>query len=59
MTNTGKKRRATNDPVVKPKTIIDYNKGMGGVDRMDQQLASFPLMCRYIKAYKKIFFYLI
>ena len=59
MTNTGKKRRTTNDPLVKPKAVIDYNKGMGGVDRMDQQLASFPLMRRYVKAYKKIFFYLL
>ena len=59
MTNTGKKRRTTNDPLVKPKAVIDYNKGMGGVDRMDQQLASFTLMRRYVKAYKKIFFYLL
>lgn len=31
---------------------------MGGGDREGQQLASFPLMRRYAKSYKKVFFYI-
>jgi hypothetical protein len=31
---------------------------VNAVDRQDQQLSSFPLMRRYAKGYKKIFFYL-
>lgn len=27
----------------------------GGMDRMDQQLTSYPITCCYLKAYKKIF----
>lgn len=42
--------------VVKPKLAIDYNNGMNGVDRHEQVLASFPVVRRYAKSYKKIFF---
>jgi hypothetical protein len=31
---------------------------MNAVDMQDHQLSSFPLMSRYAKGYKKIFFYL-
>jgi hypothetical protein len=58
MTDTGKNDYKTGNPILKPKAVIDYNRGMGGVDRNDQCLASFPLMRRYSKGYKKIFFYL-
>lgn len=52
-------RQRRNTEVEKPKCIVDYNKGMLAVDRQDQVLASFPLMRRYIKGYRKIFFYLL
>jgi len=41
----------------KPKCILKYNKGMGGIDRQDQMLACFPIM-RVIKEYRKLFFYM-
>jgi hypothetical protein len=44
---------------MKPKPVVDYNKGMGGVDKMDQQIASYPLMRRCTKGYKNIFFYIL
>ncbi|XP_040071775.2 piggyBac transposable element-derived protein 4 [Ixodes scapularis] len=56
LTDTGKQRK-DNQPILKPQVVLDYNRGMGGVDREDQQLASFPIMRRYAKGYKKIFFY--
>lgn len=42
----------------KPNCVIDYNKGMGGIDLNDQMLACFPIMRKYIKGYKKLFFYM-
>lgn len=53
--DTGKKRHKENEPVLKPRVVQDYNKEMGGTDRQDQQLASFPIMQRYAKGYKKFF----
>lgn len=58
VTDSGKKGRQNGLPVLKPQVVLDYNRGMGGVDREDQQLASFPIMRRYAKGYKKIFFYI-
>ena len=46
------------NPTWKPKCIVEYNKGMIGVDRQDQMLACFPLMRKCMKGYRKIFFYL-
>lgn len=45
-------------PIFKPKCIIDYNMGMIGIDRQDQVLASFPIMRKFVKGYRKIFFYM-
>lgn len=54
----GKRPRRGEQETIKPKTVRDYNNGMLGVDRQDQVLSSFPIMRRSVKAYKKIFFYL-
>ncbi|KAG4074871.1 hypothetical protein HA402_009296 [Bradysia odoriphaga] len=43
----------------KPKCVIEYNRGMGGVDRQDQRLACFPVMRKFLKGYRKIFFYMV
>jgi len=59
MTNMRKINRKTNMPVIKPKVVIDYNNSMNAVDKQDQQLSSFPVMRKYAKGYKKIFFYMI
>lgn len=42
----------------KQKCVIEYNKGMIGIDRQNQMLACFPTMRKYMKGYWKIFFYL-
>jgi hypothetical protein len=57
--NTWKINRKTNMPVIKPKAVLDYNNCMNAVDKQDQQLSSFPVMCKYAKRFKKIFFYMI
>ena len=49
-------KNKNNKIIKKPKAIIDYNNGMGGINLMDQYLANFPTMRRYLKGYKKIFF---
>lgn len=41
----------------KLKCITEYNKGMNGIDLQDQILACYPVMRKYMKGYKKIFFY--
>jgi hypothetical protein len=58
MVDAGKTSMKTGNPVKKPKPVLDYNKDMRDVcDRMDQQFASYPIMCPHLKACK-IFFYL-
>lgn len=53
-----KRKRGSEEEVLKPKCIVEYNKGMNDVDRQDQVLASHPIMRRSMKAYKKIVFIL-
>jgi hypothetical protein len=59
MTNMGKINRKTNMPVIKPKVVIDYNNSMNAVDKQDQQPSSFPVMRKYAKGYRLVFFYVI
>ncbi|XP_017752724.1 PREDICTED: piggyBac transposable element-derived protein 4-like [Eufriesea mexicana] len=54
MTEEGKNQF---DPILKPKSVIEYNKGMIGIDRQDQMLACFPVMRKCTKGYRKVFFY--
>ncbi|XP_054282844.1 piggyBac transposable element-derived protein 4-like [Macrosteles quadrilineatus] len=49
-------RKGIVSEVIKPKSVIEYNKGMLGVDVQDQMLASHPIMRRTIKSYKKTVF---
>ena len=44
--------------IMKPKCILEYNKGMGRIDQQDQMLACFPIMRKYSKGYRKVFFYM-
>ncbi|XP_064118960.1 piggyBac transposable element-derived protein 4-like [Macrobrachium nipponense] len=42
----------------KPKVVVDYNHTMGGVDKLDQNLANYPVpRKRTKKYYKKVFFH--
>lgn len=59
MIEVEKKRwKNNNSPVTKPNVVLEYNDGMDGVDLQDSYLSSFSLMRKYVKSYKKIFFYL-
>jgi hypothetical protein len=56
----GKRKLKTNDCIIKPKPIVNYNKNMDAVDCMDLQLALYPLLHRHVEAYRKIpFIYLL
>jgi len=44
------------NPVLKPTCVLEYNKSMGGVDLMDQQLDSLLVIRKSYKWYKKVFF---
>lgn len=62
MVDTGKRRKLKDgnfENIIKPSCIVDYNKGMGGVDKHDQMLACFPVMRKCVKGYKKMAFYLL
>ena len=41
--------------IQRPVLIFDYNKNMGGVDRMDQMLVYYAIGRKTIKWYKRIF----
>lgn len=63
MTDSGKKAfqkggKSAENNTIKPKCVLEYNHGMGGVDHQDQVLACFPVMRKFVKGYRKIFFYM-
>lgn len=47
-----------NEPVVKPNTIIDYCKYMGGVDVNDQICQYYEVLRKCVKWWKTLFFHL-
>jgi len=53
------KKDKDGNAVMKPTCILDYNKSMGGVDLMDQQLDSLLVIRKSYKWYKKIVFRLL
>ena len=53
-----KKGQVPREEVIKLKCVLEYQRGMGGVDLQDQVTALFPIMRRTVKGYRKIFFYL-
>ncbi|GFV79420.1 tyrosine-protein kinase SYK [Trichonephila clavipes] len=51
--------RSSREEKLKPKIVVDYNDTMGGVDRADQNLASYAIPRKYGKKYyRKIFFHI-
>ena len=58
MVDSGKRNRK-GDAVIKPKCVIDYNRGMKGVDLADQLASSHRSVRKSIKWYKKVFLYLL
>ena len=57
MTEVEKKRQKNNLSVTKPNIVLQFNDGMGEVDRyhQDSYLPSFSLMSKCINIYKKFF----
>jgi len=45
--------------LMKPTAVLDYNRSMGGVDLLDQQLESLKMNRKSYKWYKKLFFRLL
>ena len=58
MVNIQKKHRNGKD-IIKPQCVLSYNKGMGGVDRSDQQASTYQCVRKCLKWYKKLFFYVL
>ena len=58
MKNTGRRDHEGN-VIQKPEAIIYYNKNMGGVDKIDQQLHSVSIIRKTFKWYHKVFFRLL
>ncbi|XP_055924618.1 piggyBac transposable element-derived protein 4-like [Argiope bruennichi] len=54
--DTGKKDRATSNPIMKPECIVEYNKNMGGIDLSDAVIIQYPSFRKTVKWYKKLFF---
>lgn len=53
-------KKPQKNPVLKPKVVVDYNMGMGGVDKADQCMAYYPsIRNQQRKYYKKIFRHLL
>lgn len=45
------------NPSLKPKRVIEYNKGIIGIDWQDQMLVCFLVIKKYAEGYRKLFFY--
>ncbi|KAJ2937132.1 hypothetical protein O0L34_g19441 [Tuta absoluta] len=46
-------------PRAKPQEVVEYNKYMSGVDRVDQMISYYSSPRKTIKWYKKVFFHLL
>lgn len=44
-------------PILKPCTIVQYNKNMGGVDLADQYTATYCFLRKSLKWWRKLFFW--
>ena len=53
------KKDKDGNSIMKPTCVLEYNKCMGGVDLVDQQLDSLLVIRKYYKWYKKVFFRLL
>ena len=59
MVDTGKKDPVTNEPIVKPAAVIDYNTNMRLVDKSDMQIGLVETVRKSVKWYRKLFFHLV
>lgn len=59
MVNTSNPRSAYHDhEVMKPQSVVTYNKSKAGVDKHDQIASYYPLQRKTLKWWKKMFFWL-
>ncbi|KAJ8928450.1 hypothetical protein NQ314_018992 [Rhamnusium bicolor] len=59
MTATGKQDRKIKQDILKPDSVLDYNKNMGAVDRSDMLLSSIESVRKIKKWYRKLCFHLL
>lgn len=52
--DTGKKRKITGEPILKPKCVIMYNNTKKGVDYSDQMTSYYSSLKRGLKWYRKL-----
>ena len=55
----GKKYYQTNEDIVKPQYVHEYNQNMGGVDNVDRQLSITETVRKTMKWYHKLFVHLV
>ncbi|XP_054259553.1 uncharacterized protein LOC128984274 [Macrosteles quadrilineatus] len=53
LVNSGRRNR-TNEPILKPKCVLDYNNVKKGVDYSDQMSSYYTTLRRNLKWYKKV-----
>jgi len=57
--NKGRKDRKTSMEVKKPYAVVQYNKFMKGLDRVDQYLSFYSALRKTVKSSKKVVLYLL
>lgn len=55
---SGRRDRTTDEPILKPKLVLDYNKRMGGVDTSDMLTNAYGSQRKSLKWYKKLVYHL-
>jgi hypothetical protein len=59
MVDTSNAKSAYHDhEVLKPKSVVSYNKSKAGVDKHDQMASYYPFKRKSVKWWKKVFFWL-
>ena len=52
-------RRAGKPPQIKPRVVIEYNKYMLGVDRLDQRMSYYQFVRKSVRWWRKVFFWML
>ena len=53
MSSTLRRDKDTNEIIMKPSMVVNYNKYMGGVDRSDQMISYTNSIVKSFKRWKK------
>ena len=57
--NTGRKDRKTNMEIKKPYAVVQYNKFIKGIDRLEQYLSYYSVLRKTVKWSKNVVLYLL